>query len=141
MLRSGASRAFLRSVSNPAQPIRSSFVSSPKASLLASRLHTLSSRESRRPTLTPLSVSIRRNAASKPPYDKIDREAEAEIAKKKLEPSPELVSADSTIHPVFGEVGGTGETAETVKAKGDVDALGGLKGDVVGFQFRANSSH
>jgi hypothetical protein len=56
--------------------------------------------------------------------DKIDREAEKKYAQEKLEPSPELVSSTSSMHPILGEVG----QPPPVR---DVDMMAGIKGDVV----------
>jgi hypothetical protein len=56
--------------------------------------------------------------------DKIDKKAEAAIAKERL-PVDSGVSTDSTIHPVFGEVGG-GATPEH-----ETDMMAGVKNDLV----------
>jgi hypothetical protein len=56
--------------------------------------------------------------------DKIDRDAENKYQHEKLEPHPERVTATSTIHPVFSEVGAK-------DPERDVDMMAGVKQDIV----------
>jgi hypothetical protein len=62
--------------------------------------------------------------ATSTPLDKINKKNEEKIAHQKLEPTPETVSATSSIHPVLGEVA-------TPEPERDVDMMAGLKQDVV----------
>lgn len=55
-------------------------------------------------------------------WDKIDKGHEKAIAQDKLEVDPESVSADSTVHPIFNEVG-------TENPERDVDMMAGIKSD------------
>lgn len=57
------------------------------------------------------------------PWDKIDKKHEEKIANQKIEPTPETVSATSSIHPVLGEVA-------TPEAEKDVDMMAGIKHDI-----------
>lgn len=66
--------------------------------------------------LTPLSLQARYTNS---PYDKIDKKAEAEIAKKKLESNPEAVSTESSRIHLF--------EPEPAKAQKEEDLTGGLK--------------
>lgn len=52
------------------------------------------------------------------------KEAEKKYAHEKLKATPETVTASSTSHPMFGELGGT-------KPQPQVDMMAGVKGDVV----------
>jgi hypothetical protein len=54
------------------------------------------------------------------------REAEKKYAQEKLRVSPETVSATSSTHTMFGEVG-----VEENKENKDVDMMAGMKHDVV----------
>lgn len=60
--------------------------------------------------------------------DSINKKHEEEIARQKLEQHPELVSADSSTHPLFGEVGSTSEKSEK---EDDTDMMAGVKADLV----------
>ncbi|KXH37480.1 hypothetical protein CSAL01_10147 [Colletotrichum salicis] len=66
--------------------------------------------------LAPLSLQARYTNS---PYDKIDKKAEAEIAKKKLESHPEEVSTESSRIHLF--------EPEPAKAQKEEDLTGGLK--------------
>ena len=55
---------------------------------------------------------------------KIDHKAEEEYQKLKLEPTPEIVSTSSSIHPVTGEVA-------TEDPHADIDMMAGIRGDFV----------
>ena len=53
------------------------------------------------------------------------KEAEKRYAKEKIEPTPETVSATSSIHPVLGEVTGEEQPPQEIKVSK------GVKGDIV----------
>ncbi|KAL9038805.1 MAG: hypothetical protein Q9180_002911, partial [Flavoplaca navasiana] len=76
----------------------------------------------------PLSTSLQRWAIAPPkhpetPYDHIDKKHEKDVGKSELEPHPEEVSMDSSVHQVFQEKG----VPETEK---DEDMLAGVYSDV-----------
>lgn len=70
--------------------------------------------------LIPLSLQARYTNS---PYDKIDKKAEAEIAKKKLESNPEAVSTESSRIHLF--------EPEPAKTQKEEDLTGGLKKELV----------
>ena len=74
----------------------------------------------------PTSKALRRYAATHPgtPYDHIDKKGEEKVAKSELEHHPEIVSTDSSIHPVFHEVG-------VEDREKDIDMFAGVKADLV----------
>jgi hypothetical protein len=69
--------------------------------------------------MKPIQATILRRTMA----DKINREAENKYAHEKLEPTPETVSATSTMNPVF-EPG-------TASAEREVDMMAGVKNDLV----------
>ncbi|KAL8850409.1 MAG: hypothetical protein Q9221_004641 [Calogaya cf. arnoldii] len=76
----------------------------------------------------PLSTSLQRRAVAPPkhpesPYDNIDPKHEQAVAKGELEPHPEEVSLNSSVHQVFQEKG----VPETEK---DEDMLAGVYSDI-----------
>ncbi|KAL8950023.1 MAG: hypothetical protein Q9222_003917 [Ikaeria aurantiellina] len=71
----------------------------------------------------PLSTSLQRYATAQMPYDHIDKKHEKAIAKDELEPHPEEVSEESTVHQVFEEKGLPREEKEE-------DMLAGVWSDV-----------
>ncbi|KAJ4295322.1 hypothetical protein N0V90_007333 [Kalmusia sp. IMI 367209] len=104
MLRTGASRLALRAIPTPAVRTASSFRVAP---LVAKWATQFSSVASKRPQinqlakLKPIQAAVLRRALSE------DRkQAESRYAKEKIKPTPETVSATSSIHPFVGEVGG-----------------------------------
>ena len=77
----------------------------------------------------PLSTSLQRWAIAPPkhpetPYDHIDKKHEKDVGKTELEPHPEEVSMESSVHQVFQEKG----VPETEK---DEDMLAGVYSDIV----------
>lgn len=64
-----------------------------------------------------------RLASTKGPMDTIDKSTEDAIAKKKLPIDPEAVSTGSSVHPVFGEVGGEAKPDDT-------DMMAGMRSDM-----------
>ena len=58
------------------------------------------------------------------PVDHVDKKSEAKVAKFELEHHPEIVSAESSVHPVFHEVG-------VEDQEKDIDMLAGVKSDLV----------
>jgi len=72
-----------------------------------------------RPGTTPL---LRYATAAKPPFDKIDKDAERKILEQQLQADPDSVSTGSSVRPVF----------EGRPNKGDeADMLAGIKQDLV----------
>ncbi|KAL8835815.1 MAG: hypothetical protein Q9176_006696 [Flavoplaca citrina] len=76
----------------------------------------------------PLSTSLQRWAIAPPkhpetPYDHIDKKHEKDVGKTELEPHPEEVSMESSVHQVFQEKG----VPETEK---DEDMLAGVYSDI-----------
>lgn len=123
MLRNGASRLALRSIATPA-------ARSPTAPRHATPVFQwatqFSSAASKRPQLSRIAqmkpvqaAIIRRNLTNE------QKEAEKKYAHEKLKATPETVSASSTSHPVFGELGGSPPPQQ-------IDMMAGVKGDVVG---------
>ena len=53
-----------------------------------------------------------------------DKDAEARLGKEKVAAHPDLVSADSSIHPVQGEIG-------LEEKENDVDMMAGIRSDFV----------
>lgn len=75
----------------------------------------------------PLSTSLQRLATATPPFDEPDKKElqhEKSVSKEELEPHPEEVSTDSSVHHLFREQG----TAEVEK---DEDMLAGVYSDLV----------
>ncbi|GAB7347667.1 hypothetical protein MBLNU459_g4531t1 [Dothideomycetes sp. NU459] len=118
MLRTGAPRSAFRALNAfAAAPSRTS----PNATRFALRLSTLS--RSRPQALSrPVTLALARYATK--PMDNIDVKHEAQLAKEKLQADPEHVSASSSVHPVFGEVG-LKEDQEK-----DADMMAGVKQDL-----------
>ncbi|USW52893.1 hypothetical protein Slin15195_G062120 [Septoria linicola] len=108
MFRTGASRTVFRSLNAASQPTFRTSVNTRLHAHITSQLCTLSRRPQAAAALKPLALQFARGAAGQtgaPPMDKVDTKHEKELAKHVLEADPENVSLDSTIHPVFGEVG------------------------------------
>jgi hypothetical protein len=77
----------------------------------------------------PFSTSLQRHAiqpAPRDPFDKIDKKHEEAVQNQKLEPHPEEVSMDSSVHAIFHEKG-------VEEPEKDEDMLAGVKSDLVGF--------
>jgi len=92
------------------------------------------SMESKRPrAITPTYLRLgttpllRYATAAKPPYDKVDTEAEQKTLKQQLQANPDDVSTGSSVRAVF--------EASPKKEDEDADMLGGIKADVVSSSF------
>jgi hypothetical protein len=66
---------------------------------------------------------LRYATAAKPPFDKVDKEAERKILEQQLQANPDSVSAGSSVRHVFE--GGS------KKGDDDADMLAGIKQDLV----------
>lgn len=123
MLRTGASRIALRAIAAP--PLRPAGHIIARTAIPVQQSSSLSLVASRRPQslllpqTKPSQVAIFRRAFA----EKIDRDAEKRYGKERIEPTPETVSATSSIHPFMGEVGGQAP-------KHDVDMMAGVAHDV-----------
>lgn len=122
MLRNGASRLALRSI---ATPLARSSAALPHANPALQWATQFSSMASKRPQssqiahIKPVQAAIfRRNLTDE------QKEAEKKYAHEKLKVTPDTVSASSTTHPMFGEIGGTNSQPQ-------VDMMAGVKDDVV----------
>ncbi|WPH02226.1 Hypothetical protein R9X50_00508200 [Acrodontium crateriforme] len=120
MLRSSATRGLLRSLNQAAAAPASRATASPVVQQLRSQLCTAA----RRPALSavkPLSPStlalVRWN--SKAAADK----TEADLAKEKLEATPDLVSTTSSTHPIRSEIGQNAQEHDT-------DMMAGVRSDM-----------
>ncbi|KAF2400951.1 hypothetical protein EJ06DRAFT_548845 [Trichodelitschia bisporula] len=98
-----------RSLSRPlvAGQVRQGISSSPLQVQFSSKLCTASSK---RPSPlsasnAPTAVSLLRRHYAQSKWDKVDKKAEEKLAKAKIKPTPETVSTESSIRPVFTEVG------------------------------------
>lgn len=123
MLRTGASRIALRTIAGPTlRPAASAFARTATPKQQSSNLSLVASRRPQSLLLhqtKPTQIAIFRRAFA----DKIDRDAEKKYSKERLEPSPETVSATSSIHPFLGEVSGQAP-------KQEVDMMAGVAHDV-----------
>lgn len=119
MLRNGASRLALRSLGAPASRPAPSFRIAPAQQWTTQ----LSSLASRRPLLAqpkPIQCVIRQKVSD------AQKEAEARYGKEEIKPSPDTVTATSTLRSMTGEVG-----VDDKPKKGSGDLTGGLRHDVV----------
>ncbi|KAF2089383.1 hypothetical protein K490DRAFT_37196 [Saccharata proteae CBS 121410] len=106
MLRTPVSRAVVRSL----KVSQRASINAPACSTQStSKLCTLGARRPQNPAFAswkPVTGAlVRKQNYALTKWDKVDEKAEHEVAEKKLEPHPELVSATSSTHAVFGEVG------------------------------------
>lgn len=128
MLRTGAPRAAFRSLNSFAAAAaaasgRTTFTRN--APHFSSKLCILSSS---RPVAVakPTTMALARFASNRnSPMDTIDRKHEMAVSKENLPASPDTVSADSSTHPVFGEVGMREDQEK------DTDMMAGIKQDMV----------
>ena len=130
MLRSGASRSLLRSLTT-AGSAGAKVTSSPIHQQLRSQLCTLSSRTSALSTIKPLAprtlAQIRfASTSDRKPVDHVDAQHETELGKEKLEAHPELVSSTSSAHAINSELG-----AADPREEDDTDMMAGIRGDLV----------
>lgn len=70
-------------------------------------------------------TSKRLATASTGPISRIDSKHEKEVGAQRISPHPDQVSADSSVHPIFGEVGGAAEPEH------DTDMMAGVRSDMV----------
>ncbi|KAL8657724.1 MAG: hypothetical protein Q9226_001623 [Calogaya cf. arnoldii] len=132
MLRSGRASSLTRSVLR-SNTLRSTRNTSHLTSQTSKPVIPLNARFSQSTSLAltayrPLSTSLQRCAVAPPkhpesPYDNIDPKHEKAIAKGELEPHPEEVTLNSSVHQVFQEKG-VPETEE------DEDMLAGVYSDI-----------
>lgn len=114
MLRSSLSRPLLKRIAKTcpsANGARTSIIHSPSIA-------------KRRPAINIKPLVAKQQYASGPPYDKIDSEAEAKIAAKRLEPHPDQVSTESSVGHV------SEQKAQAEKADEAANMGGGLKNDL-----------
>lgn len=142
MLRAGASRSLLRSVTSSSVPL---VRTSHNAAFLASRAVATASRalviSKRQPSTTtaltkfhPFTTSLQRSAttASGTVYDHIDHEAEMKIARQPLRPTDEEeVSADSSMVSVLEERQDKSQEGKYPDVPDETDMLAGVKNDLV----------
>lgn len=122
MLRNGASRIALRSIGAPASRPATSLRTAP----IKQWTTQFGSLASRRPQLAqvaalkPIQSSIRHAVSDS------QKKAEARYSQEEIKPTPETVSATSSLRSMTGEVGMDDE-----QKKGSGDVTSGLKHDVV----------
>ncbi|KAI4949592.1 hypothetical protein J4E91_005332 [Alternaria rosae] len=128
MLRNGASRLALRSVTAPksARPA-ASFTRTTPSLQWATQFGSLAARrpqlaQAAAAQLKPASVVLRRSMADKT-LTEGQKQAESRYAQEKIKPTPETVTSTSSTHPMFSEIG-------TEQPQNDVDMAAGLKHDV-----------
>ncbi|CAI6318391.1 unnamed protein product [Periconia digitata] len=118
MLRNGATRLALRAVPTPIRPT----ASFKPAAQWSTQFSSVASKRPQISALTqfnPIQFALTRRNLSQERKD-----AEKRYAQEEIKPTPETVSATSTIHPIVGEVGDT----DRAQHKGDVSS--GVKGDL-----------
>ncbi|KAF1944823.1 hypothetical protein EJ02DRAFT_79237 [Clathrospora elynae] len=123
MLRNGASRLALRSIVAPyaARPT-ANFTRTASSFQLTAQFGSLASRRPQLAQLKPAqSAILRRCLADKMPDEQ--KQAESRYANEKLKPTPETVSATSSTHPMFSEVG-------TATPQKEIDMMAGMRHDV-----------
>lgn len=125
MLRTSTTRPLLKSLANASKP-RISYNAATAQSLIASHFRSLSSKRPQLVATTFRSSTthvLRYATDSKPPYDKVDTNAERKSLEKELQPDPKHVSGASSVRQVF-EHSPAADRAED-------DMLAGIKADVV----------
>lgn len=118
MFRSNASRSLLRSLNNAS--------TSPIFRQRTSQLSTLATPRRVTALVRPFALQQQqqlRLTSTKDYVDKIDKKTESAIASQKLPQDPDAVSLGSSIHPVFGEVGGEAKPDDT-------DMMAGVRSDL-----------
>lgn len=123
MFRNGASRLALRPITASAARPAASFQRTSAQLQWKTQFGSLASRRPQLPQVAQLkptqSVILRRGITDK------QKDAEARYAKEEIKPTPETVTASSSVHPIFGEVNNQNKTTQ------DVDMMAGVKHDVV----------
>jgi hypothetical protein len=129
MLRTTTTRPILKGL-NKVSSTRSSYSI---AATVSSKINTtcrFSSNQRPRPIVPiffrPATSVLRYATASKPPFDRIDKEAEKKILEKEIPAHPESVSGTSSTRQVFEGRAGQGERGDD-----GTDMLGGIKADIV----------
>ncbi|KAF2678289.1 hypothetical protein K458DRAFT_423235 [Lentithecium fluviatile CBS 122367] len=125
MLRTGASRLALRSIPAPIVRPAASFRVSPPAAQWTTQFGSVASKRPATPRvagLRPIQSAVLRRAVSNE-----RKKAEERYAHEKIMPTPETVSATSTIHPVLGEVTGESQPPKEMKVSagvaGDIETI------------------
>ncbi|MCJ1463975.1 hypothetical protein MMC07_002585 [Pseudocyphellaria aurata] len=98
-------------IANAPRPSNSRIQSSSRSSGLELTVHN------------PWNHSLQRFASTVKPVDEVDQKAEEKIANKVIQPHPEEVTVDSTVHQVFHEKG-------TPDEEEDVEMLAGVWSDI-----------
>ena len=129
MLRSGPSRALLRSLISPtASQVRFTTSRATHQLQLAAKVSSIGIKRPKPLAIAPYrpgAGAIIRYASQVIP-GKPDTKAEAEAGEEKLEVHPDLVSAESSVHPLFHEVA-------TPDPEPDTDMMAGIRNDLVGL--------
>ncbi|KAF2036718.1 hypothetical protein EK21DRAFT_83656 [Setomelanomma holmii] len=133
MLRNGASRVALRSLGAPATRPAASFQRTTPILHWTTQFGSLASK---RPRITGLALAkpIQSTIARRTITEK-QQEAEKHYAQEKLKATPETVSATSSTHAMFGEVG-----VEDKEKPNEVDMMAGMKHDVATVRETFNLS-
>jgi hypothetical protein len=129
MLRNGASRLALSTIRAPAARPSASFQNITPTFQWQTQYSSVASKRPQllvRNQLKPIQVAIARRTIT----DK-QKQAESRYSKEELKPSPETVTASSSTHAMFGEVG-VDIGVENKDNERGVDVTAGLKHDVVG---------
>ena len=121
MLGSAAGRSFTAGLRQTSVPRFTTRLFQP---LSRSQLCTLTSRRTELPVRASSQALVLRQRYATKGFAGPDLEHEKEVGKQKLTPHPELVSATSSVHSLFSEVG----VEETKK---DADMSAGIRGDLV----------
>ena len=139
MFRSSASRAAFQAL-NHSTPLtlRSSLLVPRNAIKFNTRLSTLSRTTRPMALAKPLSMALTRYQTNRGAMDNIDSKHEQQVGQEKLEAHPETVSATSSTHPIFGEVG-------TEEPEKDTDMMAGIRNDFVSrrslYTYDCGSGH
>jgi len=130
MMRTGATRTLLRPFTNStATRARFAHNIAQRATFGQQILVTGKKFEPLAPTaFRGANTAIVRSYASVTPGTTPNQEKEKKLAQEPLTSSPQFVSADSSTHPVFSEVGGK-------EAEDDTDMMAGIRHDMVNTTF------
>jgi hypothetical protein len=123
MLRNGASRVALRSIGAPAARAAPGFRCTAPTTQWTTQFGSLASRRpglSQTVPLKPIQSAVMRRSITD-----AQKKAESRYAQEMIKPTPETVSATSTTHAMFGEVG-----VKDPEPK-EADMMAGMKHDVV----------
>lgn len=127
MMRSGAQRALLRPFTNTtasrarfAHTIAQRSVLGQQTSVMGKKYQPLALTAFRGAN----TAVVRSYASTVPGTTKLSSKEEKKLAQEPLEASPQFVSAESSVHPVFSEVA-------TKDPEDDTDMMAGIRHDVV----------